>query len=88
MPDKAMSNLEKLQNWYLAQCDDDWEHQFGVKIDSLDNPGWKLEIDLEHTDLEIAPFEELKVNFESDVDWMICQVKDRKFIGASGPLLL
>lgn len=83
-----MSNLEKLQNWYLTQCNEDWEHQYGVKVDSLDNPGWKLEIDIEGTDLEKVPFDEVKVNYDSEADWIICQVKDGKFIGASGPLLL
>ncbi|MCH5674934.1 Imm53 family immunity protein [Streptomyces gilvus] len=32
--------------WYRAQCDGDWEHEFGVRIVSLDNPGWSLEVDL------------------------------------------
>ncbi|MFK0239099.1 Imm53 family immunity protein, partial [Streptomyces vinaceus] len=30
----------------------DWEHEWGVKIATLDNPGWTVEIDLEETDLE------------------------------------
>ncbi|QPB83510.1 rhodanese-related sulfurtransferase [Pseudoalteromonas rubra] len=88
MPNGTMSNLERLQAWYQAQCNEDWEHQFGVKISTLDNPGWKLEIDLEGTELEKAQFDELKVNYDSESDWIICQVKDRKFVGASGPLLL
>ncbi|MEU0188205.1 Imm53 family immunity protein [Streptomyces sp. NPDC006207] len=40
-----------LQSWYLSQCNDDWEHEFGVRIATLDNPGWTLEIDLTDTDL-------------------------------------
>jgi len=46
---KALSLLEK---WYSAQCDGDWEHQYGVSIGTLDNPGWTLEIDLRGTDSE------------------------------------
>ncbi|MHC3815880.1 Imm53 family immunity protein [Streptomyces sp. DT9] len=44
--------LDWLQNWYAQQCDGDWEHEWGVKIATLDNPGWTIEIDLKETDLE------------------------------------
>lgn len=83
-----MSNLEKLQEWYQSQCNDDWEHQFGIKVETLDNPGWKLEIDLEGTELENVTFEEIKMNYDSNTDWLICQQKDNKFVGASGPMFL
>ena len=36
--------LQALQQWYLAQCDGDWEHGYGVSITTLDNPGWSLDI--------------------------------------------
>jgi hypothetical protein len=32
--------LEQIQNWYAGQCDGRWEHSFGIKIETLDNPGW------------------------------------------------
>ncbi|MFD5200063.1 Imm53 family immunity protein [Streptomyces sp. NPDC058375] len=28
-----------LQGWYSAQCNEDWEHEWGGKIETLDNPG-------------------------------------------------
>ena len=84
----SMTNLEKLQAWYLSQCNDDWEHQFGIKVDTLDNPGWKLEIDIEGTELEGKEFEEFQSDYESETNWIHCQVKDKKFTGASGPLML
>ncbi|MFE4959105.1 Imm53 family immunity protein [Streptomyces sp. NPDC056653] len=31
--------LDWLQNRYAQQCDGDWEHEWGVKIATLDNPG-------------------------------------------------
>ena len=36
-PDEAFNWL---QGWYMAHCDDDWEHSFGVTIETIDNPGW------------------------------------------------
>jgi hypothetical protein len=32
--------LAWLMQWYLAQCNQDWEHEFGITIATLDNPGW------------------------------------------------
>ena len=47
---ESLFNL--LQDWYLAQCNGDWEHEFGIKIDTLDNPGWSVVIDLLGTNYE------------------------------------
>jgi len=41
-----MDELRELQDWYLSQCDGDWEHQNGINIVSLDNPGWTVDIAL------------------------------------------
>ncbi|MGL4464545.1 MAG: Imm53 family immunity protein [Planctomycetia bacterium] len=27
-----MDTLARLQDWYAAQCDGDWEHQQGIRI--------------------------------------------------------
>lgn len=40
------------QRWYAEQCDGDWEHEFGVEIKTLDNPGWHVVADLVDTGLE------------------------------------
>ena len=40
-----------LENWYSSQCDGSWEHFYGIKIETLDNPGWAVEIDLCETEL-------------------------------------
>jgi len=82
-----MDVLAELQKWYEAQCNGDWEHQYGIKIDTLDNPGWTISIDLADTDLEDKPFQEI-TNLEPDRDWMLCRIKDRKFEGDGGPQML
>jgi len=41
--------LTRLMNWYVAHFNEDWEHLYGVTIDTLDNPGWSLTVDLEET---------------------------------------
>lgn len=49
----VMSDIfEWITEWYLSHCDGDWEHQRGIKIDTLDNPGWSVVIDLIDTELQ------------------------------------
>ena len=79
--------LERLQNWYLAQCDGDWEHQCGVKIDNVDNPGWSLLIDLTGTPLEEHPFETVS-RLEDSSEWLHCKRTATHFKGSGGPLML
>ncbi len=76
-----------LQNWYLNNCDGLWEHLFGVKIDTLDNPGWKLSISSRGTDLEGQSFKRMKVD-RTENDWVRCWVEAEKFEARSGPLNL
>lgn len=88
-----MEGLALLQKWYLSQCDEDWEHTYGVRIETLDNPGWTIKIDLVDTELEGRPFDTVDYGvFEqaetSGHEWMHCKVEDGQFCGAGGPLKL
>ncbi len=76
--------LSQLEDWYLAQCDGDWEHEFGVKIDTLDNPGWSIEIDLVYTNMSDKKFNTIDQQI-SENNWVQCKVQDGKFHGAGGP---
>lgn len=82
-----MDLLAWLQSWYNQQCNGDWEHTQGVKIDTLDNPGWCVDIDLEDTEYEYKEFT-LVEDLRTEDDWVVCRVKDGKFDGAGGPLNL
>lgn len=79
-----MNLLGELQQWYHSQCNEDWEHQFGITIDTLDNPGWTVTIDLKGTDLEGRSFQTIET-LESEGDWLKCSVTDLKFEGFGGP---
>jgi hypothetical protein len=79
-----VTNLERLQTWYVAQCDGDWEHTYGITIFTLDNPGWTLDIELNETELEERPFE--GQSFErSEDDWLFAKRDKMKFKVACGP---
>ncbi|HKX28891.1 MAG TPA: immunity 53 family protein [Blastocatellia bacterium] len=79
-----MDVIEKIQSWYASQCDGDWEHQFGVTIDTLDNPGWSVKIDLVRTSLENVSVDPLKKD-HGDQDWIFCEVRNNEFLGAGDP---
>lgn len=79
-----MDLLQWLNEWYKAQCNGDWEHCYGVTFDTLDNPGWRIQIDIEGTVLEEKIFEVVD-KFVNDSDWIFCRVKDGKFDGGGDP---
>jgi Immunity protein 53 len=79
--------LEGLENWYQAQCDGDWEHTWGVKIDTLDNPGWTVAIDLKQTNLEGRQFDPINLE-RADDDWLQAWVEESQWKAACGPLNL
>jgi hypothetical protein len=58
--------LSGLQDWYARQCDGDWEHQFGISIESLDNPGWPIRIDLHGTALAERASERAETHHTAD----------------------
>jgi hypothetical protein len=87
------STLARIQRWYAAQCDGEWEHGSGVKIDSLDNPGWLIRIDLAGTALEGMPFAAVTEGLEereglahpSSTTWHSIAVKGELFEAAGDP---
>jgi len=73
--------LTRLQNWYLTNCDGDWEHSYGISINTLDNPGWTIKIDLSDTCLQDLQYDKHIDNGISD--WLFFKVAD-KVLEASG----
>jgi hypothetical protein len=46
------SSLAFLMEWFTAQCDGDWEHDLGIIIETIDNPGWSVRVRIGDTELE------------------------------------
>jgi Immunity protein 53 len=76
--------LARLCEWYREQCNGDWEHGSGVLIDTLDNPGWMVKIDLRETALENEAFETIKID-KGKGDWLWCFKKGQEFNGSGDP---
>lgn len=77
------NNLLWLQQWFFDQCDGDWEHMQQIKIDTVDNPGWSIRIDLLETSLEKEIFNRIQIE-RTETDWLICRVEDHTFMGSGG----
>jgi hypothetical protein len=80
---------------YSEQCNDLWEHQYGITIETLDNPGWKIRIDLTGTAMAGVTMKEIGqlagINHDGvqgKQDWLQCRVEGNCFIGAGGPFSL
>jgi hypothetical protein len=76
--------IERIQQWYAAQCNGEWEHDHGISIDTIDNPGWCVQIDLVGTSLEsvsIVPYS----HDSGERDWIFCEIRDGKFTANGDP---
>src|SRR4051812_39581472 len=79
-----MSELERLEEWYAAHCNGEWEEEYGVTIGTLDNPGWKVAIDLVGTPWATLVRPPHLVE-RSENDWMHSRVEASQFVGNCGP---
>ena len=79
--------LEWLQAWFTLNCDDEWEHGEGIRIETLDNPGWQVKIDLADTAVAGQDLPALKLE-RSEHDWYMIRRERDTFIAACGPLNL
>jgi hypothetical protein len=84
-PASTVNAVTRLQDWFHAQCDREWEHADGIVIETLDNPGWTMKIALADTPLAAKSFAEIKRDYASESDWLTCFVRNGKFVGACGP---
>jgi hypothetical protein len=78
-----MHVLAKLASWVEANCDGDWEHQFGVRICTIDNPGWLVKVDLSGTALagRILPLQRAE---RTESDWIHLHSDGLIFTAAGG----
>lgn len=80
-----MTTLKRFQRWYEVHCDGDWEHEEGVLIATLDNPGWQVRISLRDTESYAAIVENNKLTNVSDATKRI-NAKTNRAVGLEKPL--
>jgi hypothetical protein len=76
--------IDWLQQWYSSYCDGDWEHSYGIVLNTVDNPGWSLKIDLTDTELDDISLETVTME-NSDSDWLYYWIADNTFRAAGDP---
>lgn len=76
--------LTRLCPWHSERIDGSWEHGRDIRIETLDNPGWMVKIQLYRTPWQDAPFETIKLRITEN-DWLDCKKMDFTFIGAGDP---
>lgn len=79
-------DLNWIMSWYESHCDGDWEHQYGVEIETIDNPGWIIKIDLSGTKLEGRSLARVPANLNEKSNWIDFRVEEGRFLGACGPM--
>jgi hypothetical protein len=67
------SIIQWLQDWTKSQIDGDWEHELGVSISMLDNPGWILSADVSNYGDFLK--ETKPLGRDNDVDWIDFEVR-------------
>ncbi|MFF2158114.1 immunity 53 family protein [Paenibacillus chitinolyticus] len=79
-----MEILRWLQEWYTSHCNGDWEHDSGIRITTIDNPGWYVSINLSETELAVRQVDVVQIE-RTDDDWVHCKIEGGCFSGAGGP---
>ena len=67
------SIIQWLQDWTKSQIDGDWEHELGISISMLDNPGWILSADVSNYGDFLK--ETKPLGRDNDVDWVDFEVR-------------
>ncbi|RUM27131.1 rhodanese-related sulfurtransferase [Rhizobium vallis] len=79
-----MDAVSRLCAWFERQCIDEWHEDRGIKIDTIDNPGWSMKADLKGTVLQGKEFEEVRVE-RSERDWFVARRNGQTFEAFGGP---
>jgi hypothetical protein len=82
---EVSDTIARLEEWFRTWCDGEWENSNGITIESTDNPGWWVKIDLKGTDLGAETFTEVVEGERSDdpqPPWLRCYIENGVFNGA------
>ena len=78
-----MNIITEIESWYTQQCNSAWEHQYGISIETLDNPGWSVKIDLSETPYSDLRHEPVLIE-RTDEDWVHYRIENGVFYANGG----
>tara|TARA_R110000782_G_scaffold162914_6_gene254696 strand:- start:507 stop:803 length:297 start_codon:yes stop_codon:yes gene_type:complete len=76
-----MDILDWIQDWFKDNCDGNWEHGDAIQINTLDKPGWEVEIDISNTSIASMNLDWILNENDKD-DWYGVKISNQKFIAA------
>ena len=76
--------LNWLEKWFVSNCNGDWEHSYGITIETLDNPGWDIKIDLKNTPLANEKLEYTYTK-KNENDWFGIKIEKAEFYAFGDP---
>ena len=76
--------IEGLLRWYAARCDGAWEHRYGFTIESCDNPGLQVTVDIA-TEPALRPEADRPLTQEGDDPGVSMMIRDRKLVAFAAP---
>lgn len=79
-----MEILEWIQDWFIQNCDGEWEHSDGIQITSIDTPGWDVEIDISNTSIANIHVPWI-LNETNTQDWYGVKIGNQKFNASGDP---
>ena len=79
-----MNIINWLEKWYESNCNGDWEHTFGIEISTLDNPGWRVQLNVIETIYKDVIFDDVIIE-RTDNDWVHCKKIEGNIDCAGGP---
>jgi hypothetical protein len=76
--------MDRLIDWYIANCDGDWEHQYGFEIVTYDNPavGIKITFDFNETESNFV-FGNIVKDIGDECDWIRIDISKTDFKGTA-----
>ena len=79
-----MNNIDWITKWYESQCDGDWEHYYGIQIETTDNPGWSVTIETNGTEQVLSDIP-WTLNGDMEQQWFGYKVEEGAFKAAGDP---
>ncbi|EMO32648.1 hypothetical protein LEP1GSC175_3401 [Leptospira santarosai str. HAI821] len=73
-----------LMEWYQFQCDGDWEHEYGIEINTNGDRGWQVKIEVSFTELDGVVINHTLIQ-QGLNDWYSFSLKDGKFLAEGDP---
>ncbi|MCG6168926.1 Imm53 family immunity protein [Leptospira sanjuanensis] len=73
-----------LMEWFQSQCDGDWEHEYGIAINTNLDRGWQVKIEVNFTELDSVSIDRTLIQNGED-DWYSFSLKDGKFLAEGDP---